>query len=86
MASSGGLAVSVAWQLGETAAYCIDGQVYAAGAAIAWLERWGFLRRAPRTSMRSPARCADSGGVARGAGSAAVSVRPVVAARRPRQH
>ena len=45
VASSGGLAVSVAWQLGDTAAYCIDGQVYAAGAAIAWLQRWGFLRR-----------------------------------------
>ncbi len=41
--SSAGLAVSVAWQLGERAAYCIDGQVYAAGAAIAWLRRWGFL-------------------------------------------
>jgi glycerol kinase len=46
VASSGGLAVSVAWQLGDTAAYCIDGQVYAAGAAVAWLQRWGFLRRA----------------------------------------
>jgi glycerol kinase len=44
--SSGGLAVSVAWQFGDTAAYCIDGQVYAAGAAIAWLQRWGFLSRA----------------------------------------
>ena len=44
--SSGGLAVSVAWQLGERAAYCIDGQVYAAGSAVAWLQRWGFLRRA----------------------------------------
>ena len=40
----GGLAVSVAWQLGDAAAYCIDGQVYAAGAAVAWLQRWGFLR------------------------------------------
>ena len=28
-----------------SAAYCIDGQVYAAGAAIAWLVRWGFLAR-----------------------------------------
>ena len=44
--SSGGLAVSVAWQLGEHATYCIDGQVYAAGAALAWLQRWGFLGRA----------------------------------------
>ncbi len=46
IASSGGLAVSVAWQLGAQAAYCIDGQVYAAGAAVAWLQRWGFVRRA----------------------------------------
>jgi glycerol kinase len=45
VASSAGLAVSVAWQLGEHAAYCIDGQVYAAGAAVAWLRRWGFLGR-----------------------------------------
>ncbi len=44
-ASSAGLAVSVAWQLGEQAVYCIDGQVYAAGAAVAWLRRWGFLAR-----------------------------------------
>jgi glycerol kinase len=44
--STGGLAVSVAWQLGAQAAYCIDGQVYAAGAAVAWLQRWGFVRRA----------------------------------------
>ena len=46
LASSAGLAVSVAWQLGAHAAYCIDGQVYAAGAAVAWLCRWGFLGRA----------------------------------------
>lgn len=45
-ASSAGLAVSVAWQLGEHATYCIDGQVYAAGTALAWLQRWGFLPRA----------------------------------------
>jgi len=44
--SSAGLAVSVAWQLGTNAAYCIDGQVYAAGAAVAWLRRWGFVVRA----------------------------------------
>ena len=36
----------MAWQIGDDAAYCIDGQVYAAGAAIAWLVRWGFLGRA----------------------------------------
>ncbi len=46
IASAAGLAVSVAWQLGERAAYCVDGQVYAAGAALAWLVRWGLLSRA----------------------------------------
>jgi glycerol kinase len=44
--SAAGLAVSVAWQVGSSAAYCVDGQVYAAGAAVAWLQRWGFLARA----------------------------------------
>jgi glycerol kinase len=44
--STAGLAVSVAWQIGDEAAYCIDGQVFAAGAAIAWLVRWGFLHQA----------------------------------------
>ena len=62
VASSGGLAVSVAWQLGETAAYCIDGQVYAAGAAIAWLQRWGFLRRADELDAVAGS-VDDSGGV-----------------------
>jgi glycerol kinase len=46
IASSAALAVSVAWQVGASAAYCVDGQVYAAGAALAWLVRWGLLPRA----------------------------------------
>ena len=60
--SSGGLAVSVAWQLGEHAAYCIDGQVYAAGAALAWLQRWGFFARAQDLDDVA-ASVRDSGGV-----------------------
>ena len=60
--SSGGLAVSVAWQLGERAAYCIDGQVYDAGSAVAWLQRWGFLRRAEDLDAVA-ASVHDSGGV-----------------------
>jgi glycerol kinase len=60
--SSGGLAVSVAWQLGDAGVYCIDGQVYAAGAAIAWLQRWGFLRRAEELDAVAGS-VADSGGV-----------------------
>jgi glycerol kinase len=60
--SSGRLAVSVAWQLGDRAAYCIDGQVYAAGAAVAWLQRWGFLRRAEELDGVASS-VSDSGGV-----------------------
>jgi glycerol kinase len=60
--SSVGLAVSVAWQFGDTAAYCIDGQVYAAGAAIAWLQRWGFLARAEELDAVAGS-VADSAGV-----------------------
>jgi glycerol kinase len=60
--SSAGLAVSVAWQLGTDAAYCIDGQVYAAGAAVAWLCRWGFLRRAEDLDAVAGS-VRDSGGV-----------------------
>jgi glycerol kinase len=62
IASSAGLAVSVAWQLGGSAAYCVDGQVYAAGAAVAWLCRWGLLRGAEHLdSVAGTVR--DSGGV-----------------------
>ena len=57
-----GLAVSVAWQLGDDAAYCIDGQVYAAGAAVAWLQRWGFLRQAEDLDAVAGS-VADDGGV-----------------------
>ncbi len=60
--SSKGMAVSVAWQLEDAAAYCIDGQVYAAGAAIAWLQRWGFLRRAEDLDAVAGA-VGDNGGV-----------------------
>ena len=61
-ASSAGLAVSVAWQLGHDATYCVDGQVYAAGAAVAWLVRWGFLRRAEDLDGLAGS-VPDSGGV-----------------------
>lgn len=43
--SRSGLSASIAWQLGDSAAYCVDGQVYTAGEAIAWLCRWGFLAK-----------------------------------------
>jgi glycerol kinase len=45
--STAGLSASVAWQLpGGSASWCLDGQVYAAGSALGWLERMGLLRSA----------------------------------------
>ena len=38
-----GLSSSVAWRLAGTPSYCLDGQVYTAGAAIRWLRRSGLL-------------------------------------------
>ena len=40
--SASGLASSVAWRLDGVATYCLDGQVYTAGAAVEWLRRVGF--------------------------------------------
>ena len=33
------LAVCVAWRLGGTTTYCLDGQVYSAGSAVSWLQQ-----------------------------------------------
>jgi len=44
--SRSGLAVCIAWRLGGQTTYCLDGQVYTAGAAVAWLQRLGLLRDA----------------------------------------
>jgi len=41
--SGAGLAASVAWRLGGRPAYCLDGQVYAAGAAVRWLGDVGLI-------------------------------------------
>lgn len=42
--SRSGLATSVAWAMRDgTRRYCVDGQVYTAGAALSWLVRAGFL-------------------------------------------
>jgi glycerol kinase len=41
--SASGLAACVAWRLGADTTYCLDGQVYTAGAAISWLARLGLL-------------------------------------------
>jgi glycerol kinase len=41
--SSAGLSASVAWRVPGGTAYCLDGQVYTAGAAISWLIDIGIL-------------------------------------------
>jgi glycerol kinase len=41
--SRSGLAACIAWQLGGEVSYCLDGQVYTAGAAVGWLERLGLI-------------------------------------------
>ena len=43
--STAGLAACVAWRLGDVTTYCLDGQVYTAGAAVSGLERVGLLAR-----------------------------------------
>jgi glycerol kinase len=65
--SSTGLAVSIAWRLGGTATYCLDGQVYTAGSAVDWLERLGFVSHASDLDA-----LADD--AARGAGESAIFV------------
>lgn len=42
--STSGLATSLAWAMRDgTRASCVDGQVYSAGAAVAWLQRAGLI-------------------------------------------
>ena len=41
--SQSGLVASVAWRLDGRSTYCLDGQVYCAGAALDWLQRLGLL-------------------------------------------
>jgi glycerol kinase len=41
--SGAGLSASVAWRLGGSATYCLDGQVYTAGSAVRWLVGIGVL-------------------------------------------
>jgi glycerol kinase len=44
--SGTGLVACVAWRIGATTTYCLDGQVYTAGAAVQWLERVGLVASA----------------------------------------
>ena len=43
--SSSGLVGCVAWKLDAETTYCLDGQVYAAGAAVTWLQEIGLIAR-----------------------------------------
>ena len=37
------LAACVAWRLGGTTTYCLDGQVYSAGSAVSWLQELDLI-------------------------------------------
>src|SRR6201999_576485 len=41
--STAGLAASVAWRLGDTTTYCVDGQVYTAASAVRWMQQLGYI-------------------------------------------
>ncbi|MFI5041654.1 MAG: FGGY family carbohydrate kinase [Acidimicrobiales bacterium] len=60
--SGSGLAASVAWDACGHVAYCLDGQVFTAGEALAWLRRWGLLARAEDLD-RLAGSVPDTGGV-----------------------
>ena len=59
--SRGGLSCSVAWRLAGTPSYCLDGQVYTAGAALRWLGDVGLLADAAELDAVGGS-VADSGG------------------------
>ncbi|HLH65651.1 MAG TPA: FGGY family carbohydrate kinase [Solirubrobacteraceae bacterium] len=56
-ADAPGLSASVAWRLGGEPSYCLDGQVYTAGAAVSWLEGLGLI-----SGPGDLDRCWDGGG------------------------
>ena len=60
--SSAGLSASVAWRLAGKASYCLDGQVYTAGAAVDWLQSAGILSALPELDALGGS-VPDGGGV-----------------------
>lgn len=60
--SSSGLSSSIAWRLAGAADYCLDGQVYTAGAAVRWLTELGIIAGAGELDGVG-ATVPDSGGV-----------------------
>jgi len=61
--STSGLAACIAWRLGDDTTYCLDGQVYTVGAAIAWLRDAGVIG-APDDLDALGGSVADAGGAA----------------------
>lgn len=57
-----GLVSCVAWQLGDHLTWCLDGQVFTAGAAVSWLESVGLITD-PADLDRLGGSVADTGGV-----------------------
>ncbi|MGO9960301.1 MAG: FGGY family carbohydrate kinase [Solirubrobacteraceae bacterium] len=49
------LAACIAWRLDDTLTYCLDGQVYTAGAAVSWLRDIGLIADATELDRRAPA-------------------------------
>ncbi|RRR86077.1 FGGY family carbohydrate kinase [Streptomyces sp. RP5T] len=60
--STAGLTASVAWRLGGTATYSLDGQVYTAASAVRWLVDLGLIENAADLD-RLGGSVPDSGGV-----------------------
>jgi glycerol kinase len=60
--SRSGLVTCIAWQLDGATTYCLDGQVYTAGAAVAWLQRMRVIDDAADLDALGGA-TGDAGGV-----------------------
>ena len=66
-----GLASCVAWKIDETMTYCLDGQVYTAGAAVEWLRALGVIEStAALDDVAASARGGNARSSARGDGPA----------------
>jgi glycerol kinase len=56
----GQLPGSIAWRVRGSTTYCVDGQAYAAGALVTWLQRLGLVRSGEDLDVHA---APDSGGV-----------------------
>lgn len=60
--SASRLAACVAWRLGGETTYCLDGQVYTAGAALSWLQGLGLIAHAADLDRLPAPTGSDAGG------------------------